>query len=201
MQLKKFSLGDPKKRRKPIDTLSKLNRLYHCPTGNVKPLPIRKGLFQPALSAVKDEKFPDGIIDHHGRDNIGRKGIGGEYAKPFDQQAHNQGTNEHAQARHAVKQKDFDDEPMFARLKDPKHIEDIGHQVGNHKGQDIADHRISGPVFFLDRAQLQPQEPDQVILPLQGREQFPGGQVEHRNVGDGGQAADQPILDELYEVF
>ncbi len=92
------------------------------------------------MLAGKDKEFTQNIVDHHRGKNIATKGIGGENTEPFDENAHQHGTEKGTDAGDCVEEENFDDEVIFASMKHPEDINDVGYHIRKKKRNAVTDH-------------------------------------------------------------
>lgn len=88
-------------------------------------------------SAGKNKELTQAVVDHHRSQHIAAESIGGEDAESFDEGDHQQGAEIGTDAGDGVKKQNFNDKMIFAALENPKDVGDVGHHIGDDKGDVI----------------------------------------------------------------
>ena len=88
---------------------------------------------------------------------------------------------------------------IFSALKDPENIEDIGHSVGDDKGDAVADYRVAGPSRVVYRSDGHFEKSHGRVFGLQCRKYPPGNKVKDKYMRAGGNYPCDNILEELQE--
>ena len=86
---------------------------------------------------------------------------------------------------------------VLSALEYPKNIRDIGHHVGNQKGKEVTNHRVSRPGGIRYFADGEVEIFYRMIFVLKRWKEFPGNKMENNDMRYGGQASGKGIFYEL----
>ena len=145
----------------------------------------------------EDEKFAQGVVDHHRGENVAGKGPGGENVEAADEPAHEKSAEDDGNSGDGVEKQNLNEEGVPSALKNPQHIGNVSHHVGDEKGCKIAQHGVAGTGFIIHPGGIQTKIFDSKIFGLQGRKELPAGQMEDNNMNGGRKTTGESIFEEL----
>lgn len=117
----------------------------------------------------------------------------------MDEEAHEAGADDEADAGDEVEEEDFADAAVSAGFEDPEDVDDIGGEVGEDEGDAVVDHGIAGADANGEHGDIDMEEFGDSVGGVEGREKQESAGVEQDDIHDGGDAAGDGVLDELDE--